>query len=121
MWICCSSRSAGSRPPGSAAKGSASGFPSSRPSPPRMTRTSAPARGPGAGSRWRSTFPGGQRPLAKARGDEPPPGEAVLRLVVPDELLLALEPAQQHRLAVHLGGKVQQQRCDALQLEAMLG
>jgi signal transduction histidine kinase len=56
--------------------------------------------------------------LPPARGDEAPPGEAVRRLVVPGEVTLALEPAQQHRLAVHLGREVEQQRRDALQLDA---
>src|SRR5262245_52554745 len=69
----------------------------------------------------------GRGPLAGAAGlaggarDGAPPCEAMLGLVVPAQFALALQPAQQHIVPVQLGGEVQQQRRDALQVQPLGG
>jgi hypothetical protein len=46
-------------------------------------------------------------------------GEAMCELVVPPELALALQQAEQYWLTVDLGRKIKQERRDALELKAL--
>src|SRR5437764_9723199 len=52
-------------------------------------------------------------------GDGPPASETVLGLVVPAQLALALQPAEQHGVPVQFGGEVEQQGRDALQVKSL--
>jgi peptide deformylase len=57
--------------------------------------------------------------LAERRGfDATPTGEPIRERVIPRELALPFEPAEQHCLPGEVGRKVQQQRRDALDLQA---
>src|SRR6266851_6063514 len=56
------------------------------------------------------------RSAGRAR-DGPPASETVLGLVVPAQLTFALQPAEQHGVPVQLGGEVEQQGRDALQVK----
>src|SRR5262249_44621041 len=101
--------------------------------PTAVTRTRvSPGPGSGTGSSASPPRPPGPppgRPRRRAAGIRPatvardtaPPREAVLRPVVPAQFALTFQPAQQHIVAVQLGGEVQQQRRDALEVQTFGG
>src|SRR5262249_45600923 len=70
---------------------------------------------------------GGKQPARPAgwsairAGDGPPASETVLGLVVPAQLALALQPAEQHGVPVQFGGEVEQQGRDALEVKPFGG
>src|SRR5262249_9122879 len=101
--------------------GSGTGSSARRPPPtPACPPAPAPPRAPGPPSRPPAGAAAGFGP-APVAWDTAPPREAVLRPVVPAQFALTFQPAQQHIVAVQLGGEVQQQRRDALEVQTFGG
>ena len=57
---------------------------------------------------------------SRRRSEPPTAHDAQLERVVPPQIRLALQPAEQHRWAVEHRRKVEQQRCDALDLDTAI-